>query len=286
MAAPNVHFRNDAQQAENVARKAANSEGSKALARVGYAAKGVVYLIIGGLAARAAIGIGGTTTDQHGAIQAIYKQPFGRFLLAIVTIGFFAFTLWSLAQAVFDTEGKGTDAKGIATRIGYGVAGIIYLGLAITALKMVSGTGGSGKSSNASAQDWTARLLSAPGGGALVVLVALVMFGVTAAMFYRAYSAEFREHFVAMRANVKNAVLALGRIGYAALGVVFAVVGIFLLLAGFQHNPGQAKGLSGALQVVAQQPFGHFLLALLALGLFAYGIFSLAEARYRRIGNV
>ena len=283
MAKSGAEAQRDIRRVEQGARRAAGNPWSRAAARMGYAAKGIVYIIIGVLAAQAAFGAGGAVTDQRGAIAAIYQQPFGRVLLALVTIGLLAYGLWSFCQALLDVEGKGTDAKGIVTRIGYGVVGIVYVGLAIGAARFDAGLGSAGKSSNTSTQDWTARLLQAPGGVALVVIVGLVVLGVAVAMFYRAYKADFREQLEANGA-VYDWVIRLGRIGYAALGFVFTVIGLFLIVAAVHHNPTEAKGLSGALATLGRQPFGPWLLVAIALGLIAYGLYSLAEARYRRLG--
>src|SRR5437879_11631312 len=109
----------NAHRAEYAARGAATSPLMTGLARLGYAVKGIVYLIIGGLALKLAIGHGGAATDQRGALQTIYEQPFGKFLLIIVGVGLVGFALWSFIQAIFDTEGKGTKAKGMLARVGY-----------------------------------------------------------------------------------------------------------------------------------------------------------------------
>lgn len=283
MAKSGTEAQRDLRRVEQGARSAAGNPWSRAAARMGYAAKGIVYIIIGVLAARAAFGAGGAVTDQRGAIAAIYQQPFGRVLLALITIGLLTYGLWSLCQALLDVEGKGTDAKGIVTRIGYGVVGIVYVGLAIGAARFDAGLGLAGKSSNTSTQDWTAQLLKAPGGVALVVIVSLIVLGVAVAMAYRAYKADFRQQLEA-RDAVYDWVVWLGRAGYAALGFVFTVIGLFLLVAAVHHNPTEAKGLSGALTTLARQPFGPWLLVAVALGLIAYGLYSLAEARYRRLG--
>lgn len=272
-------------EAKHTARRAAANPWTTRYARFGYAAKGIVYGIIGALAAKAALGQGGATTDRNGAIQAIYQQPFGKFLLAAVAAGLFGYALWSWIQAALDTEGKGHNLKGIIERTGYAVVGISYAGLALAALQLVLHRGGSGKSSDASAQDWTARLLHAPLGAALVVLVGLVVLGLALRQANYAYTASFQQrldlHSLSTQARV--GIVALGRWGMAALGVVFAVVGVFLIVAALRHDPHQAKGLGGALQALAAQPFGQLVLGLVAVGLIAYGAYSLVEARYRRM---
>ena len=271
--------------AERAARRAAGSPVVTTLAHAGYAAKGVVYLIIGGLALGAALHIGGGLMDQAGATRVIYHQPFGAFLLILAAVGWFGYGLWCLIQAVFDTARYGTDAKGVVARLGYAAIGVVYGGLAVLAFELAAGKSGGGKSSNAQAHDWTARLLAAPGGVALVALVGVVTLVIAGVLFYRAYSAEFRRQLDLAEApgNVRTGVVLLGRVGYAALGCVFTIVGVFFIVAALRHDPGQAKGLSGALAVALRGPFGGVLLAIIALGLLAYGVYSLAQARYRRI---
>ncbi len=284
---PNITVPENVTEAEQKARQAATGKWMSRLARLGYAVKGVVYLIIGLLAMQLAVGQGGKVTDQRGALQTIAEQPFGKFLLVIVTIGLVGFALWSFIQAVFDTEGKGSDAKGIAGRIGYAVVGVSYALLALAAFGLVMGSGNGGKSSTASTQDWTVMLLKQPFGVFLVILLGLVFIGVAFYVFYKAYSAEFRRrlNLATLDVQLTKLVVFLGRFGYAALGVVLGIIGIFLIVAALQHNPGQAKGLDAALKVLLHQPFGPVLLGIVALGLVAYGVYSFVEARYRRVGR-
>ena len=138
------------------ARRAAHEVGPwvERLGRFGYAAKGVVYGIIGGLAAQAAIGPGGATTDTRGALAWIVQAPFGRFLLGTVAVGLAGYALWRLVQSALDTEDKGTEAGGVLARAGYAVVGVAYAALALSAIGLVLGS--SGGSDGGSAQDWTA----------------------------------------------------------------------------------------------------------------------------------
>jgi hypothetical protein len=280
MASPNV-------SAVTGAREAASS-GITLLARLGYAAKGVVYLLIGGLAALAALGQGGATTDNKGAIEALYRQPLGGFLLGVVAFGLFAYALWSFLQAALDTEQKGGETKGILSRIGFAGVGLSYALLALAALQLLLGAADAGQSSDAAARDGTARLLEQPFGPALVVIAGLVLSGLALAQFYQAYTANFgeRANLEQLSARTREGLTRLARFGMAARGVVFGIIGFFLVVAALRQSAGEAKGMGGALQELARQPFGQLLLGVVALGLVAYGVYSLAQARYRRLTRV
>ena len=252
------------------------------LARFGYATKGAVYILVGILAFGVATGMGGRTTSPSGAIQIIGSQPpFGRILLIVVTIGLTGYTVWRLIQAVADPDREGHDARGIARRTGHGVAALGYGGLALTAARLVLASGGGDNSP----QDWTAWLLSWPFGQVLVVGVGSAIVGYGLQQLYQAYKAEFREYLKLgqMSATEEAWVTRGGRFGLAARGVVFGIIGVFLIQAALRFAPSEAKGLDGALQELLRQPFGPWVLGLVALGLVAYGVLMLALARYRHV---
>lgn len=257
------------------------------LERCGIATRGIVYLLIGVLTVEAAFGRGGTIAGRSQALQAIYGQPHGRILLGIITFGLFAYALYSFARSFLDTEAKGRDAKGAAARVGYAIVGLSYGALAWGAFQLLRGTASTMKSSNASTQQHTAQALNLPFGRELVVVIGLVVLAVAAVQLYRAYTARFRQHLALDRlgGQMKEWIVGLGRVGYAARGVVFAIIGFFLIVAGVHRSAGSARGASGAVQELLSQPFGHVLAGTVALGLVAYGVYSLAEARYRRLGT-
>lgn len=269
--------------ASTAARHASPRQGLATLARLGYATKGLVYLIIGLLAGRAAIGDGGKTTDNRGALQAIYHQPFGQFLLWIVTIGLIGYALWSFIRAALDPDGKGTDAKGVLARVAYAAVGVIYAGLALGALRLVTGSGSSGKSSDASTQDWTATLLKQSYGEGLVILAGLVVIGIALYLLYYAFSGQFMQQFGQMGASERTWARRLGQAGYTAQAVVFGEIGVLLIMAARQHNAHQAKGIGGSLSLLMHESYGHLLLAIVAIGLIAYGLYSWMQARFRRV---
>lgn len=252
---------------------------------MGYAAKGVVYVVIGVLAALAALGSGGATTDRKGAVQAIYDQPFGKILLGLVTFGLLCYALWSFIQAIADTDKKGSDPKGLAQRLFYAAVGVSYLIFAFGAFQLLMGSGNTGKSSDTSTKDWTAELLKQPLGMLLVIIVGLVVLGAAGNEFYKAYKASFKKHLEMseMNAQTRDWIMRFGQFGLAARGIVFTIIGIFLIVAALQKDPNQAKGLGGALGELSQQPYGQVLLGIVAVGFVAYGLYSLAEARYRRM---
>jgi hypothetical protein len=253
-------------------------------ARFGYAAKGVVYLVAGALSLRAAFGLGGAPTDSRGALQQIVTEPFGKVMLILIGVGLIGYVLLRLVQAVMDPEHKGRDAQGIATRTGYLISAAVYAGLAWTAVQLAYGTGGTGTSGTQS-QSWVSQLFALPFGHWLIGIVGLAVIGGGLYQLYQAYRTNFSERFNWSQMNTQERLWAvrLGRLGLAARGVVQGVVGIFLVQAALLVDPRKVQGADGALQMLAQPPFGLWAVAVVAAGLAAYGIYMLAAARYARI---
>jgi hypothetical protein len=225
-------------------------------ARFGYAAKGVVYFIIGLLAMQTALGVGSKTTDTSDPLQIIVTQPFGKFLLGVVAVGLIGYVVWRFTQAFMDPEYQGTDAKRVVQRLAYAISGLSYAGLALTAGQLMVGSGGNNSSWK---QDWTARLLAQPFGKWLVGIIGAIVIGVGLSYVYRAYTAEFRERF--KLAEMSNAQVKwathVGRFGVAARGIAFGLIGILVMQAALQSDPNEARGLGGALEVLAQEPLGQ-----------------------------
>jgi len=255
-------------------------------ARFGYAAKGIVYFVVGLLAAQAAFTSGGRTTDTSGALQEIITQPFGKVLLSIITVGLVGYACWRFVQTILDPEHRHEDegAKAIGRRLGYAFSAFAYGGLALTALSLIFGWGSGGDGGDSSTQDWTRRILAQPFGQWLVGLAGVVTVGVGAYYLYQAFKAKFmrklKQH--EMSATERKWAKRAGQFGTTARGIVFIIIGIFLIVAAWQSDAEEARGLGGALATLAQQPYGSWLLGLVALGLIAYSIYSLVEARYRQ----
>ena len=270
-------------QAEQAVRSAVRNPWVERLARFGYAARGVVYALIGLLAIQAAFGGRGAIEQQatpEGALQRIAEQS--RLLLVLVAIGLVGYALWRFVQAVLDPENKGTDPQGLAKRGSMLASGIGYSGLALLAARMASGNGGASGSGD---QGTAASLMDKPFGRWLVVLAGIAVIVSALYQMYEAYTKKFRKHLKLEEMNADEERLAThtGQVGLAARGIAFLVSGWFLIQAGLRYDPNEARGLGGALETLASQPYGPWLLGLVALGLIAYGAYSFLQARYRKI---
>ncbi len=274
------------------ARQAKNGSLEKA-ARAGYLTKGIVYVLIGAFAFRTAIGsavFDAERASSSGALREVARQPFGTVLLALVGLGLAGYAIWRFVQAAKDPDGHGTDAKGIAVRIGYVVSGFVHVALAALAASIVLGGsgGGAGASGGSQARDaWTAKLMGAPAGRWLVALLGLVVVGVGVYHFARAAKKSFlkRMKILGLDPRARTWLVRACSAGLVARGVVFLIVGGFLVLAAYQHDPSEARGLGGALQALYEQPYGAWLLGTIGLGLVAYGVYCFTNARYRRIAT-
>ena len=257
--------------------------------RAGYAAKGVVYAVVGYLAAKAAFGMGGRTTGSEGALQEIGQQPFGQILLALVGTGLACYAVWRFLSAFADAEGKGSDAKGTAMRFGYFVVALLHVGLSVAAFSALDlGGGGSGAGGGANGdqgtQSLTARAMSVPLGQWLVIGAGLAVAASGIAQWMQAVRGSYRRRFTldGDAATVRPWIERIAKLGLAARGLVFLLIAFFLAQAGWRADSSEAKGLGGALATLAQQPYGKWLLGLTAAGLICYGVYCAVIAIYGR----
>lgn len=265
----------------------------EALARAGYAAKGIVYLAVGVLSAQAAFqaGEGGGEGSRDAISQVVGGTAFGQAILAVVAVGLAGYVIWRVVQAVADPEERGTDARGIATRGAFLVSALVHAGLAVWAVRVLLGqaTGGAGGSAEGAsgAQSWSRTLLAQPWGQWLLGAVGLAILGYAAVEFRRAAARSYEKHMRRdLNGRTRHWAGVVARLGLSARGIVFLVIGGFVLYAAWTANPDQARGLEGTLDTLASQPFGSWLMGLVAVGLACYGLFQLVKARYRRIGPV
>lgn len=251
------------------------------VARVGLATKGIVYLLIGGLAILAATGEGGKVDDGHGAVRTVGAQPHGDVLLICLAVGFLAYAIWRALQAAIDLDRK-SGLKGIGKRIAYGGSAAIYLGLAATAVQLARGKHFGGGDEP---RTWVARVLAHPLGNYLVIAAGIGFVAYGLVHLWSAIKAKFKKHLELGRLGRRERQVAIwiGRIGMAARGIVFGVVGYHLVLAGTRSSPGETRDVGGALRTLATQPHGDLILGGIAAGLFLYGAFMLMRAWIGRI---
>lgn len=268
-------------QAGAAAAGAIRSPWVERLARLGYAARGVVYALVGILAVQAAFGGRGQTTDTRGAVEKIAQESTA--LLWLVALGLFGYALWKVIQGILDPEGKGSDAKGWVQRGAMIVIGLIYAGLAWAAVRMAMGDGGA--AAGGGSQGFTAEMMARPFGRWLVALAGIGVIVYALRELRDGWTERFKARLKMgeMDPNEQRIATSTGKAGLIARGIVFILSGWFLVQAALRFDASRARGLSGALDTLASQPFGPWLLGLVALGLVAFGAYSILEARYRRI---
>jgi len=264
------------------ARRAAHSRAMKILGRIGLAARGAMYIVIGWIAIQIALGHPGHQANNRGALQTVAATPAGELVLWLLAIGFFGLALWRLAQVAYG--GPGPGGRKASTRMIALVKVLLYGFLGYSTLRFALGAGAP-TSNNKQSVDLTAAIMRYPGGQFAVVIAGLVLVGAGAWLAYSAWRREFlREmQFGQARAEVRRVVERLGVIGGIARGVVFAAAGVFLVVAGLHANPHQAKGVDSTLRAFARTPLGPWLLVVIAAGLVIFGVYSCCEARWRRV---
>lgn len=246
-------------------------------ARLGLAARGVIYLLVGLLAASLAVRRHAKETDQKGAITELAGQPFGAVLVWVIALGLAAYALWQLSQVFTGVIGEEDSA---AHRVKALASAVIYAGLCASAFAVLAGA----RKSQASQQSsLTAKVMSHTGGRWLVGVVGLVVIGVGIALVVQGVRSSFMKRLEGLHGQTRNAVRRLGQIGTAARGVVVGLAGVLVLSAAWSFDPQKARGIDGAFRTLLQQPYGRWLTGLAALGLVAFGVYGLAEAKYRKV---
>ncbi|KQO99801.1 hypothetical protein ASF30_07885 [Leifsonia sp. Leaf264] len=250
------------------------------LARAGFAASGVIHILIGFIAIAVATGAGGgREADQSGALEQLGNAPGGLFLLWAVAVGLAALGIWLVLDAFLERsfESTGKRAAHIVQNLAKGIA---YLALAFTAT--VFAIGGSTSSAESTSQ-LGANLMSSPVGVIVVVLIGLVLLGVGGYLVYKGASRGFERDITVPSDPAGHAVRILGVVGYVARGVALGAVGVLFLVAAATHDPDKATGLDGALKAFVGLPFGVAVLIVIGVGWIAYGIYAFFRARFARL---
>jgi hypothetical protein len=254
------------------------------LVRAGFVARALTYGVIGGLAAALAVGVGtgsGTPTQQ-GALQLIAEAPLGRVVLIAAALGLLAYALWKLALGIIGHGPEGSTGHDIRDRIANLGGGVVYLGFFGVAVRVVIGSAGNGTTEQRRA---TAGVLGWPGGRLVVAAVGMTLIVVSLVQIYEALTDKFADEskLEEMSQTCWRAFHILGRIGLSARALVFALTGYFGVRTAIEYRPSNGLGLDGALAAVQRRPFGPVLLGAVAAGLLIFAVFSLLEARFRRL---
>lgn len=267
-----------AESAKSTARQAANSPWLERVARVGFAVNGLLHILIGVIAMQLAIGGGsGESADQTGALGQVAEQPFGRVVLWFGVLGFVGLALWQLTEAAVTRAGD-DDTKRRAIS---GGKAVVYLALTWTTLSFARG---GSSSSGETSSGFTATLMESTPGRVLVGVLGLGVVGVGVYQVHKGATKKFMEDLKGTGGgNVGDAVVRLGMAGYIARGSALALVGVLFVFAAVQQDPEDATGLDGALRTLREQPYGAAMLAVVAVGFVAFGIYSFARARYAKL---
>jgi len=251
-------------------------------ARIGFAAKGVLYLTISSLAAGAALGVDGgkRDPDSHHAMQKLFAAPFGRVVVGIIALGLVGYAVWRIIEGVTDPQRRGRDAKAIAIRAGYIVRGVMHLVFAAAAGALAvhrHDSGGNG----GKIKEWTGRVLEMPGGELLLWAVVIGLCGYGLYQLYCAFRAKLSKQLELGGVRARRVIVGISRFGIAARGVVFVTIAVLLARAVRSHDPREAGGVGDSLGELFT--FGRWPYLAIALGLGAYGIYEAINAKYRRI---
>ncbi len=253
------------------------------LTRIGYVADGFVYLLVGLLALDASLGARSPEISREEALRAIVAEPFGRLLLVLIAFGLAGYSLGHLLMAARDPAKENrTGLISIVNRVAHVCNGLIHLSLALVAAQLGLGLGPT-TSDGRTPADWTRALLAAPLGQELVIGAGLVFIGLATYQLHKAITANFRRalHLDRLSAGQEQWLVWTGRIGYVVRALIYGLMGIFLVQAARRFDPEEARGLGQTLAAIASQDYGLYLLALVAGGLIAFGLYVILLSRYR-----
>jgi hypothetical protein len=282
-AAPVHALSRSARRAESAATGVSKSPLILGLFRFGFIARGLVYLVPGGLAFLLALGMHGAMITQTGTIGVIGRQPQGRLLLLPFAVGLASYALWGLARAILDPLRKGHSIQGIFERLGFATSGLAYAGLLAAAIGFLA----SAAPHVAQDRDWGADLLGKPSGAWLLGIAGLAWIaGAGILQIVVGWRGMFLDDLALERmgAGQRRWASRLGRVGIVGRGIVFSIIGMLFVAAALHANPHKEHGLDGALLELTRQPFGRVLLAGGALGLIVFGVFSMMCAFWMRLG--
>ena len=268
-------------QARGAASRTANSSWLEHLTRAGLVGYGIIHLLFAWLILQIAFSGSGADGDQSGALHNLAEKPFGTFLIVVIVIGLIAMTLWQLLEAAIGHRAERGRHR-LYERITSGGRALFYAYFAWTGIKVLRGK----KASSADTQQKASEDLMASSGGRLTVALAgIAIAAIGVGLVIYGVRKKFEKHLKTsqMTAQMRRVSERLGVAGYAAKGTAYGIAGVLFLVAAVQYDPAKARGLDATLNVLAQQSYGPWLLALTALGIAAYGLFSIVQSRYRKV---
>ncbi|HUQ48191.1 MAG TPA: DUF1206 domain-containing protein [Gemmatimonadaceae bacterium] len=250
------------------------------LGRLGYAAKGIVYIVIGILATKAAFGVGGRATDTKGALQTIGGGPVGKIALAVIIIGLLGYAAWRLVSAATDGERRGDTPSSVALRIGEAFRGLAYGSLGVWGISLLRNSdAGTGNQTRALVE----KAIGMPSGRLIVIAAGLAFVGYAIYQIYKAMTGKFLNRLDLSSASdrVRSWIEHFGQFGISARAIVFGMIGFLIVRAGQTYDPSKAGGIEKSLNAIGSEPRAQLLFTVVAIGLIAFGLFQIATARYR-----
>jgi hypothetical protein len=267
---------------KHTASRAADSKPLEMLARAGFVGYGILHLLIAWIALQVAFGGSGKESDQSGALQQLAgSNGAGKFLVGAIGVGLVAMAIWQAFEAAIGVSGV-SDRQALTERIVSGVRAVLYLSLAWTAFKVLKGASSSIADSQ---QSKSTGLMDSTGGRWLIGLAGVVVAGVGIGIFVYGLMKKFLDKLNTqqMAPSVRKSTTRLGMAGYIAKGIAYAIAGVLFVIAAVTYDPDKARGLDAALKTLSDQPYGTWLLALMALGIAAFGVYCFAQAKYRKV---
>lgn len=253
------------------------------LARVGYASKGIVYIVMGALAVRAAFRVSSDFVSFRGSLLRIVDRPFGHTMLAVLAIGFAGYAAWQIISALIDVEDSGEGRNALFSRVEQIFTGVIYASLAKVSGHLLFEDESTAVEIEYHWGTWLARM---PGGHAGLALAGACILSYGLYQFWRARSERAllkRVLLPSMAGATRRVIVSLGRFGLVTRGVVFGMLGWLLVRAGIRGDHSVGSSLGDALRALGEGPAGMWVLAVVAAGLMAHGGYQFINARYRRL---